>query len=134
MSRDLAEMGNRMNLQQRPLMGREEFEARKVEMIRKRENERYQQHCAFIRCLCLSAAEHVKLVALFFVCCRGNVLRDGEKSRMMNNSAAASSSPMKPKSVCIIIIPFFIYQRIQQVFYTCQNKGLFCFLLYLFQT
>lgn len=34
-------------------------------------------------------------------------MRDGEKSRMMNNSAAASSSPMKPKSVCII--PFFIY-------------------------
>ncbi|CAA7049334.1 unnamed protein product [Microthlaspi erraticum] len=62
--RDLAEMGNRMNLQ-RPLMGREEFEARKVEMMRKRENE------------------------------RGNA---GEKSRMMNNSAAASSSPMKPKS------------------------------------
>ncbi|VVB12748.1 unnamed protein product [Arabis nemorensis] len=68
--RDLAEMGNRMNLQ-RPIMGREEFEARKAEMKRKRENERRSEG--------------------------GNVLRDGEKSRMMNNSAD-SSSPMKHKS------------------------------------
>ncbi|CAH2078783.1 unnamed protein product [Thlaspi arvense] len=68
--RDLAEMANRMNLQ-RPIMGREEFEARKAEMIRKRENEGRSE--------------------------RGNNVKDGEKSRMMNNSAA-SSSPMKPKS------------------------------------
>lgn len=32
-------MGNRMNLQ-RAMMGRDEAEARKAEMIRKRENER----------------------------------------------------------------------------------------------
>ncbi|EOA15457.1 hypothetical protein CARUB_v10004124mg [Capsella rubella] len=69
--RDLAEMGNRMNLQ-RPIMGREEFEAKKAEMKRKRENERRSEG--------------------------GNVYRDGEKSRMMNNNSAASSSPMKPKT------------------------------------
>ncbi|EFH46365.1 hypothetical protein ARALYDRAFT_914980 [Arabidopsis lyrata subsp. lyrata] len=68
--RDLAEMGNRMNLQH-PIMGREEFEAKKTEMKRKRDNERRSEG--------------------------GNVVRDGEKSRIMNNSAA-SSSPMKPKS------------------------------------
>ncbi|KAL1220828.1 E3 ubiquitin ligase PARAQUAT TOLERANCE 3 [Cardamine amara subsp. amara] len=65
--RDLAEMGNRMNLQ-RPIMGREEFEARKAEMKRKRESER-----------------------------RSEGVRDGDKNRTMNNSAA-SSSPIKPKS------------------------------------
>lgn len=37
--RDLAEMGNRMNLQ-RAMMGRDEAEARKAEMLRKRENDR----------------------------------------------------------------------------------------------
>ncbi|ESQ39888.1 hypothetical protein EUTSA_v10000768mg [Eutrema salsugineum] len=37
--RDLAELGNRMNLQ-RAMMGRDEVEARKAEMLRKRENER----------------------------------------------------------------------------------------------
>jgi E3 ubiquitin-protein ligase RBBP6 len=37
--RDLAEMGNRMNLQ-RAMMGRDEAEARNAEMLRKRENER----------------------------------------------------------------------------------------------
>ncbi|KFK32178.1 hypothetical protein AALP_AA6G207800 [Arabis alpina] len=68
--RDLAEMGNRMNLQ-RPIMGREEFEARKAEMKRKRENERRSEGA--------------------------NAFTDGEKSRMTNNSAA-SSSPLKPKS------------------------------------
>ncbi|XP_010440013.1 PREDICTED: E3 ubiquitin-protein ligase RBBP6-like isoform X2 [Camelina sativa] len=69
--RDLAEMGNRMNLQ-RPIMGREEFEAKKAEMKRKRENERRSEG--------------------------GNVYREGEKNRMMNNNSAASSSPMKPKT------------------------------------
>lgn len=42
LSRDLAEMGNRMNLQ-RPIMGREEFEAKKAEMKRKRESERQSE-------------------------------------------------------------------------------------------
>ena len=37
--RDLAELGNRMNLQ-RAMMGRDEVEARKAEMLRKRENDR----------------------------------------------------------------------------------------------
>ncbi|CAN8267137.1 unnamed protein product [Cochlearia groenlandica] len=37
--RDLAELGNRMNVQ-RPMMSRDEHEARKAEMLRKRENER----------------------------------------------------------------------------------------------
>ncbi|XP_010449621.1 PREDICTED: uncharacterized protein LOC104731833 isoform X1 [Camelina sativa] len=72
--RDLSEMGNRMNLQ-RPIMGREEFEAKKAEMKRKRENERRSEG--------------------------GNVYRDGEKNRMMNNNSAASSSPMKPKTTQI---------------------------------
>lgn len=31
-------------------------------------------------------------------------MREGEKSRMMNNNSADSSSPMKPKSVCIILL------------------------------
>ncbi|ESQ55687.1 hypothetical protein EUTSA_v10024408mg [Eutrema salsugineum] len=70
--RDLAEMGNRMNLQ-RPILGREEFEARKAEMKRKRENERRSEE-------------------------GGNVFRDGESSRNINNNSVASSSPMKPKS------------------------------------
>ncbi|CAN6923033.1 unnamed protein product, partial [Brassica oleracea] len=69
--RDLAEMGNRMNVQRPMMPGREEFEARKAEMKRKRENERRSEG--------------------------GNVLREGEKSRMMNNNSA-TSSPMKPKS------------------------------------
>ncbi|AEE83885.1 DWNN domain, a CCHC-type zinc finger [Arabidopsis thaliana] len=69
--RDLAEMGNRMNLQH-PIMGREEFEAKKTEMKRKRENE-------------IRRSEG------------GNVVRDSEKSRIMNNSAV-TSSPVKPKS------------------------------------
>ncbi|KAJ4912500.1 CCHC-type zinc finger protein [Raphanus sativus] len=72
--RDLAEMGNRMNVQRPMMPGREEFEARKAEMKRKRENERRSQG--------------------------GNGMREGEKSRMMNNNnnSADSSSPMKPKS------------------------------------
>jgi E3 ubiquitin-protein ligase RBBP6 len=78
--RDLAEMGNRMNLQH-PIMGREEFEAKKTEMKRKRENE-------------IRRSEG------------GNVVRDSEKSRIMNNSAV-TSSPVKPKSVCIILLSQF---------------------------
>jgi hypothetical protein len=69
-----------MNLQH-PIMGREEFEAKKTEMKRKRENE-------------IRRSEG------------GNVVRDSEKSRIMNNSAV-TSSPVKPKSVCIILLSQF---------------------------
>lgn len=34
-------------------------------------------------------------------------MREGEKSRMMNNNSTDSSSPMKPKSVCIILLSLF---------------------------
>ncbi|XP_010518720.1 PREDICTED: E3 ubiquitin-protein ligase RBBP6 [Tarenaya hassleriana] len=67
--RDLSELGSRMSLQ-RPVMSREEFEARKAEMKRKRENEKWPEG--------------------------GNVSRESEHRRMMNG--ATSSSPMKPKS------------------------------------
>lgn len=67
--RDLAELGSRMSLQ-RPVMSREEFEARKAEMKRKRENEKWPEG--------------------------GNVSRESEQRRMMNG--ATSSSPMKQKS------------------------------------
>ncbi|KAL1214001.1 E3 ubiquitin ligase PQT3-like [Cardamine amara subsp. amara] len=68
--RDLAEMGNRMNLQ-RAMMGRDEAEARKTEMLRKRENERRIEG--------------------------GKMFRDGENSRMMmNNGTSASASSINP--------------------------------------
>ncbi|XP_010494972.1 PREDICTED: uncharacterized protein LOC104772027 isoform X1 [Camelina sativa] len=68
--RDLAEMGNRMNLQ-RAMMGRDEAEARKAEMLRKRENERRTEG--------------------------GKMFREGENSRMMmNNGTSASASSINP--------------------------------------
>ncbi|CAE6214034.1 unnamed protein product [Arabidopsis arenosa] len=68
--RDLAEMGNRMNLQ-RAMMGRDEAEARNAEMLRKRENERRPEG--------------------------GKMFRDGENSRMMmNNGTSASASSINP--------------------------------------
>ncbi|CAN8231667.1 unnamed protein product [Cochlearia groenlandica] len=70
--RDLAEMGNRMN-PQRPIMGREEFEARKAEMKRKLENERRSEG--------------------------GNFMREvGESNSRMVNHSAASYLPMKSKT------------------------------------
>ncbi|CAF1736299.1 BnaC09g20200D [Brassica napus] len=68
--RDLAELGNRMNLQ-RAMMGRDEVEARKAEMLRKRENDRRTEG--------------------------GKMFRDGENSRMMmNNGTSASASSINP--------------------------------------
>ncbi|KAF3505047.1 hypothetical protein F2Q69_00041822, partial [Brassica cretica] len=77
--RDLAELGNRMNLQ-RAMMGRDEVEARKAEMLRKRENDRRTEG--------------------------GKMFRDGEKSRMMmNNGTSASASSINPnKSVCFLLL------------------------------
>ncbi|CAH2046055.1 unnamed protein product [Thlaspi arvense] len=68
--RDLAELGNRMNLQ-RAMMGRDEAEARKAEMLRKRDNERRTEG--------------------------GKMFRDGENSRMMmSNGTSASASSINP--------------------------------------
>lgn len=107
LSRDLAEMGNRMNLQ-RPIMGREEFEAKKAEMKRKRESERQSEGYSTVHSLLsgLCILQHVNLLFVY-VWYRGNVYRDGEKNRMMNNNSAASSSPMKPKTVCVILMSQF---------------------------